>query len=155
MSNVVMLIPITESDAFIADALREASIPALMRRCPIWVAICGYGRAAFALLPRRSGQSTMMVLPRSSERRSAPRLELLIAYRDRGSPALPPLEGNTLLRMMRLVAGDAVPDDYLPMLLADARIDVRPIAPRDWSTALKKKAGNFRVLIVGAGCPGC
>jgi 4-hydroxyacetophenone monooxygenase len=93
----------------------------------------------------------------TEEQREAVRaqaLELLIAYRDRGSPALPPLEGNTLLRMMRLVAGDAVPDDYLPMLLADARIDVRPIAPRDWSTALKKKAGIFRVLIVGAGCPG-
>lgn len=155
MSNGIRLDPITESDAFIADALREASIPALMASMShltgdmtIWDS--GIRPAAAPFGPVDDDGLT-------EEQREAIRaqaLELLRDYRDRGSPALPPLDGDTLLRMMRLVAGDAAPDYYLPMLLADARIDDRPIAPREWPAARKEKAGDFSVLIVGAGMSG-
>ncbi|WP_176598964.1 MULTISPECIES: flavin-containing monooxygenase [Sphingobium] len=155
MSNGAELHPITESDAFIADALRDASIPALMASMShlvgdlrLWDS--GIRPAAAPFGPVDNDGLT-------EEQREAVRaqaLELLKDYRDRGSPALPPFDSDALLKMMRLVAGDAVPDSYLPMLLADARIDDRPIALREWPAALKEKAGDFHALVVGAGMSG-
>lgn len=155
MSNFAKVDPISDSDAVIAEALREASIPALMASIShlagdmrVWEG--GIRPVAAPFGPADDDGLT-------EEQREVIRaraLELLIAYRDRGSPALPLFDHGTLLRMMRLVVGDVVTDDYLPLLLADARIDDQIIAPREWSAALKEKASDFNVIIVGAGMSG-
>ncbi|MGK2909492.1 MAG: flavin-containing monooxygenase [Sphingobium sp.] len=155
MSNFAKVDPISNDDAFIAKALQDASIPALMASIShlagdmqVW---------EIGISPAAAPFGPVDVDGLTEEQRETVRakaLELLIAYRDRGSPTLPLFDKETLLRMMRLVVGDAVTDDYLPLLLADARIDDQIIAPRAWSAAMNEKAGDFSVVIVGAGMSG-
>jgi 4-hydroxyacetophenone monooxygenase len=146
---------ITESDAFLEDVLRHASIPALMAvlshiqgNIKNWDN--GVRPAAASFGPTDEDGLT----DHQRHEVHAEALAVLRDYRDRGCPAPAPLDGDTLLRLMRLVAGDAVPEVHLPMLLADAGLDIGPIRSRDWPAPLRQKAGNFAVAIVGAGMSG-
>ncbi|TCZ63635.1 flavin-containing monooxygenase [Roseicella aquatilis] len=74
------------------------------------------------------------------------------AVEDRPPPPLPPAE--TLQRMMSGGVGQAVPEEYIPLLLEETRLaEEDPRAVR-WHRDPGPAAGAFRVLIVGAGLAG-
>lgn len=147
--------PITESDEFIATALRSASLPTLIASL-----VHVTGDPALLRGPIRPGravtgdsQGSFDEAAKQEVRRIA--LEALRAYRDRGCTLPPPPSDATIREMMSFVVGEDVPEDYVPMMLEEMALDGRDAREVPLGVGVpgeRKRA--FRVLIVGAGMSG-
>ena len=149
------ILPITESDTFIADALESASIPTLMMSI---IHITGdtsilEGKIRPAKAEMGDTQSQINIQDQAEIRKQA--LEILKTYRD-GEGHLPPMPSReTLLAMMRFFVGEEVPDAYVPMMLEEMdleREDTRGFQ-RDTGDTRPQSQG-FHVLVIGAGMSG-
>lgn len=148
--------PIVADDASIAHALEEANIPTLMMSL-----IHLTGDAAILdgdirptdVLASPERQGNLTVDQQQTIRARA--LDALRAYRDAGSPALPALPIETLNRMSSFVVGEPIPDEYLPMLYTDMRLNEDFTRPQPWtSESFEERREDYRVLIIGAGMSG-
>src|SRR5688500_18144844 len=117
--------PITESDAFITEALRHASIPTLMMSL-----VHVTGDTSLLRGSVRPGATVMGDVDggMSDDEKAAVRamaLDALRAYRDRGCTLPPPPSDETIREMMSFMVGTEVPARYVPMMLEEMALDGR------------------------------
>lgn len=152
----VVAAPITEEDSFIAAALESASIPTLMMSL-----VHVTGDTSLLDGPIRPKQAVLGELQgymtedeKAEVRRRA--LAALRDYRDRGCVLPPPLPAETIHAMMSFMVGEAVPAEYVPMMMEEMALDGRDArataAPS--AAAVAAARDGFRVLIIGAGMSG-
>jgi len=146
---------ITENDEFIAAALEEASIPALILSM---IHITGDTSVLFGPIrpntPKMGETQGGLSAPEQATIR-AWALETLKRYRDGGCKLPPPPTFETIKQMMNFLIGTTVPADYLPMILDELALD----ESSDRTVRLERKLSNaerenYRVVIVGAGLSG-
>ncbi len=147
--------PIIEDNAFIAEALESACIPALMVSL---VHLTGdAGVLDGPIRPQRAvlgeSQGFMSKGEKAAVRERA--LRALAAYRDRGCPLPSQPDGPTIRRMMSFMVGEEVPDEYVPMMLEEMALDGHDARQVPWEDApsVATKQG-FHVLVIGAGMSG-
>lgn len=146
---------ITEDDAFIETALKDASIPTLMMSL---VHLAGdTSLLSGAIRPRTAMlneyQGSMPEAEQAQVRAMA--LQALKKYRDGGCRLPPPPDRETIHRMMSFMVGEPVPEEYVPMMLEELALDQRDARAPDWHRAVTDaERAKFHVAIVGAGMSG-
>jgi 4-hydroxyacetophenone monooxygenase len=140
---------ISQDDAFIANALKRASIPALMMSM-----IHMSGDESLLAGPIRPGRAGLGdeqggMSPDEKEEVRARALEIIKAYRDGGCRLPPPPSHDTILEMMGFLVGESVPEEYVPMMLEEMALDGQDAREPHWHCE-----ADFRVLVIGAGMSG-
>ena len=145
--------PFTTSDAEIAAALEDVSIPALLLSC-----VHMSGDATLLDGPLRPAgiflnevQGYMSEDDKAAARALA--LGIIRDYRDRGCPEPAPVDAAQLQRMMNFLACAEVPDEYVPMMLEEMELDGRDSR----GTAFESEPGDradFPVIVIGCGQSG-
>ncbi|WP_280343216.1 flavin-containing monooxygenase [Nocardia neocaledoniensis] len=146
-------VPFTDADDDIAAALLDLSIPTLMLSL---VHITG----DIELLRDRLRPNGVFLNEvqgfMSPEDQAAVRelaLPILRDYRDRGCPEPAPLSGEVITEMMRWLVCEEVPEEYLPMVLADLELD-----GTDPDEAVRESdhsdRDDFNVVVIGCGQSG-
>ncbi|MFI5044134.1 MAG: flavin-containing monooxygenase, partial [Acidimicrobiales bacterium] len=142
--------PFTTSDAEIADALTDVSIPTLMLSL---VHMSGdpeliRGRLRPAGLFLNEVQGYMSDEDKAEVRALA--LDVIRDYRDRGCPEPDPVSPELLKEMMEWLVVEAVPDEYVPMLLEEMELD--GVASRRVPAPTEAAAREaFPVVVIGCG----
>jgi 4-hydroxyacetophenone monooxygenase len=145
--------PFDTSDADIAEALLDVSIPTLMLSL---VHLSGdpeiiRGRLKPAGLFLNEVQGYMTEDDKSEVRALA--LELIGAYRDRGCPEPEPLSGELVHEMMSWLVCEDVPAEYVPMLMEEMELDGTDA--REVRAELDPVVADaFPVVIIGCGQSG-
>jgi 4-hydroxyacetophenone monooxygenase len=145
--------PLRSSDAEIAAALADVSVPALLMSC-----VHMSGDASLLDGPLRPAgiflnevQGFMSDDDKATARKLA--LDIIRDYRDRGCPEPKPVDAATLKRMMDWLVCTDVPDEYVPMMLEEMELDGRD--PRVTTMTSDSAArGRFPVVVVGCGQSG-
>ena len=147
--------PFSSSDADIAAALAEVSIPTLLLSC-VHMAGAQLLDGDLATL-RPAGlflnevQGYMSEEDKSTARALA--LGIIRDYRDRGCPEPPPVDAALLKRMMDWLVCEDVPAEYVPMLLEEMEL----AGHDERGTSLHSDAAAraaFPVVVVGCGMSG-
>jgi 4-hydroxyacetophenone monooxygenase len=146
--------PITENDAFIARALEDANIPALMASIVHLTGDTSLLDGPIRLQPAIMGvvQGGLSAADEATVRTDA--LDALRAYRDRGCTLLPPSSPETVRRIMSFVVGEAVPDEYVPMMLEEMALDGNDGRDVRWDAVPLEARQRFHVVVIGAGMSG-
>ena len=149
--------PFISSDAEIAAALEDLSIPALMLSC-IHMIPDAAGRRAILDGPIRPAgiflnevQGYMSEEDKAAARKLA--YDVIRDYRDRGCPEPEPVDASMLKAMMDWLVASEVPDEYVPMMLEEMELDGRD--SRD--AVLRSDPGaraEFPVIVIGCGQSG-
>ena len=138
--------PFTSSDAEIAAALEQVSIPTLLLSL---VHITGDPR--FIREFKQAGLFLNEVQGFMSEedkaRARAEALPIIAAYRDRGCPMPAPLSRELVREMLDWAACEHVGEDNLPLVLEE--LDLEGADPR--RPARLEDTGDFHVIVIGAG----
>jgi len=150
MANPHAGVPFTTSDAEIATALEDVSIPTLLLSL---VHLTGdleliRGRFAPAGLFLNEVQGYMSEEDKAAVRALA--LPLIAAYRDAGCPEPEPLDAAAIAEMMRWLVCEPVPEEYVEMLMEEMELDgtdARAVVPP--GTAAGRDA--FPVVVIGCG----
>jgi len=145
--------PITESDAFLAEALECASVPALICSMvhvtgdPSWL------RGPVRPKPPVGGELQGYLSAEEQRQIRAQALEVFKAFRDGGCKLPAPLGDELIAEMMSFVAGETIPAEYLPMMLEELALrgDARDVG---WDQVPPAARQRFRVLVIGAGMSG-
>ncbi|MFZ0833114.1 MAG: NAD(P)/FAD-dependent oxidoreductase [Mycobacterium sp.] len=145
--------PFTTSDAGIAAALEDVSVPALLLSC-----IHMSGDASLLDGPLRPAgiflnevQGFMSEEDQARARKLA--FDVIRDYRDRGCPEPEPVNANLLKRMMDWLVCTDVPSEYVPMMLEEMELDGHDArVPALESTPEVREA--FSVVVVGCGQSG-
>ncbi|KHO28161.1 4-hydroxyacetophenone monooxygenase [Mycolicibacterium setense] len=138
--------PFTTSDADIAAALEQVSIPTLLLSL---VHITGDPR--FIREFKQAGlflnevQGFMSEEDKARVREVA--LPVIADYRDRGCPAPAPLPAELLREMLDWAACEPVDDDNVPLMLEE--LDLEGVDPRRPTTL--EDTDGFRVVVIGCG----
>ena len=147
-------IPRSSDDASIAQALEEASLPALI---PALVHITGDTSLIERYAPRVPGRDLDGASLSDDEDREVRALALKALKAIRDGNAQPPasLSDTTMCRLMSWCAGEEVPSEYLPLVLEECRFDPRDARGLEWSRPpAPDVVTRFRVAIIGAGLGG-
>ena len=145
--------PFTTSDAEIAEALLDVSIPTLMLSL---VHMTGdpeiiRGRLRPAGLFLNEVQGYMTEEDKAEVRALA--LEIIRDYRDSGCPEPEPIPAELVHEMMNWLVVEEVPDEYVPMLMEEMELDgadARQVpAPVDVAAR-----SEFPVVVIGCGQSG-
>jgi 4-hydroxyacetophenone monooxygenase len=146
---------ITEDDAFIARVLEHASIPTLMMSI---VHVRGENRLLSSnIRPKKPfiNQYDGGLTEQEKAHVRAMALEALRNYRDRGCTLPPPPSPELVREMMSFIAGERVPDEYVPMMLEELALDGRDSRAPRWNKPVpQSERVKFHVLIIGAGMSG-
>lgn len=138
--------PFTTSDAEIAAALEQVSIPTLLLSL---VHITGDPRYIRefkqAGLFLNEVQGFMSEEDKARAREVA--LPVIADYRDRGCPVPDPLPAEVVREMMDWAACEPVDDDNVPLMLEE--LDLEGVDPRRPRTL--ENTGGFRVIVIGCG----
>ena len=140
--------PFTTSNAEIADALLDTSIPTLLLSLVHMSGEPQLIRGALkpAGLFLNEVQGYMSEEDKATARALA--LKVIADYRDRGCPEPAPIDGALLKEMMEWLVCEPVPDEYVPMLLEEMELDGRD------SRAVQppaEGAQDFPVVVIGCG----
>ena len=149
-------LPFADSDAEIAAALEEVSVPVLLCTMvhitgdPGWIR--SHLRPAGLMLNEYQGFMDPDALA-EVRRRALPEI---IAYRDRGCiPAAQQPDATLLKEMMDFIAVEPLPDDVIPMMLDEmglSEVDAKAI---DWTDDVPAETkADFPVVIIGCGQSG-
>ncbi|MCG2579286.1 MAG: NAD(P)/FAD-dependent oxidoreductase [Marinobacter sp.] len=155
--------PITEDDTFIAEALKDVNTAAL-----IMSVVHMTGDTSFLKGPIRP-KNTDVVSAGSDDQASygeggftreemdavrAQALEVIQGYRERGC-TLPKLDESAVKEMFNYMSGRELDEEYLAFIkeeIALDGVDHRGLVLED--PALKARAANFPVVVIGAGMGG-
>jgi 4-hydroxyacetophenone monooxygenase len=139
--------PFTTSDEEIASALLDVSIPTLLLSLVHMSGdpelIRGALRPAGLFLNEVQGYM-------SEDDKAAVRalaLPVIADYRDRGCPDPQPVSTELLKEMMEFLVCEAVPDEYVPMVLEEMELDGHDVR----ATAAPIGASDFPVVVIGCG----
>ncbi len=147
-------IPGDTDDQWIAEALEDASLPALI---PALVHLTGdFGlidRYASREIGRNVDDAAMSEAEIGAVRALA--LETIRALRDgRAVPPVSPSDED-LVRLLTWCAGEAVGAEYLPLALEEMRLDDRDERGLTWTSPPDSETlAKFQVVIIGAGLGG-
>jgi 4-hydroxyacetophenone monooxygenase len=147
-------IPPGTDDASIAQALEEASLPALV---PALVHLTGDVSLLERYAPRTPGRDVQGAGLSDEEdcEVRARALESLKALRDGKGSSPPPPSDETLCRMMSWCAGEEVPGEYLALAQEEARFDGADARRLEWRRRPPAaELSRFHVAIIGAGFGG-
>jgi 4-hydroxyacetophenone monooxygenase len=138
-------------DAALEDAVQCANLPTLLMVLIHLTGDLAWMREEFR--PKRASPQRLdggYDRTRAASIR-AEALAALRAFRDRGAPLTPLPEPALLAQMMSFSLGQDLPPEYVPMMLADMGLPSAGAAP---TSPLTAAAGDFHVLIIGAGMSG-
>jgi len=146
---------IPADDELIARALEDASIPTLMMSMIHMSGdaslLDGAIRPAGAYINEYQGYM-------SEEDKSAVRaraLEVIKTFRDGGCQLPPPLDRDTIHRMMNFFVTQEVPEEYLPMMLEEMELDGRDQRSDNWGYEVPQQhREQHQVLVIGGGMSG-
>jgi 4-hydroxyacetophenone monooxygenase len=145
--------PFTSTDAEIAAALEDVSIPALLLACVHMTGdvsmLDGPLRPAGIFLNEVQGY--MSEHDKAAGRALA--LDIIRDYRDRGCPEPAPVEPGRLKRMMGWLVCADVPDEYVPMLLEEMELDGRDSRGTVFESDDPAR-DDFPVVVIGCGQSG-
>ena len=149
--------PFSDSDAEIAAALHDVSIPALLMSC-VHMADDDATRESILNGPLRPAGLFLNEVQgfMSEEDKAAVRalaLGIISDYRDRGCPEPRPVDPALLTRMMGWIAAADVPDEYVPMMLEEMGLDVAD-ARSDELVSDPAARAAFPVVVIGCGQSG-
>ena len=146
-------VPFTDSDAEIAVALDDVSIPALLLSC-----VHMSGDTALLDGPLRPAglflnevQGFMSEDAKAAARALA--LDIIGDYRDRGCPEPAPVSPEVLKRMMDWLVCEEVSPEYVPMMLEEMELDGRDQRGTAFVSDPAERA-DFPVVVIGAGQSG-
>jgi 4-hydroxyacetophenone monooxygenase len=148
-------IAITESDEFLAKALEDASIPALLMSIVHITGDASLLDGPIRPKPPLIGEVQGYLTPEEQAHIRAQALAVLKAYRD-GQCKLPAAPSRaTVQKMMNFVVGTEVPQDYIPMMLEELALDGHD----QRAVKLERQLGDeerstYRVIVIGAGLSG-
>jgi 4-hydroxyacetophenone monooxygenase len=149
------LLPITDSDETIRNALESAHLPSLIAALVHLTGdaslVKGEIKPVYDFFG--DGQGGLSEEQRTSTRERA--FAAIEAYRDRGHtlPAQPSFDD--VRAIMNFVAGAEIPDHYIPFLIEELALEGKdPKEPRWPATITESQRKEFHVLIVGAGMSG-
>ena len=149
--------PFTNSDAEIAAACEDVSIPALLLSCVHMTEDEAVRRAILDGPLRPAGLFLNEVQGFMSEQDKAAARALAVGiigdYRDRGCPEPAPIEPALLKEMMDWIAAADVADEYVPMLLEEMGLDGRDARGDVMASDPDARAG-FPVVVIGCGQSG-
>ena len=154
MSPETRCLPITEDDAFLAEALEHASVATLMMAI---VHLTGDASILDGpIRPQRPlpGEHDGGLTDEDKAAVRARALEALRAYRDRGCTLPPPPSPATIRAMMSFMVGEEVSDEYVPMFLEEMALESGDARTVDWSTVPIQRRADYRVVVIGAGMSG-
>jgi len=145
--------PFTNSDAEIAAALQDVSVPTLLLSCMHMSGdaslLDGPLRPAGVFLNEVQG---FMPEPDKVAARALA-LDIIRDYRDRGCPEPTAVDTNLLYRMMRWLVCAEVPQEYVPMLREEMELDGHD--SRDTALESDRRArAEFPVVVIGFGQSG-
>lgn len=146
--------PIIATDDEIAAAVIDADLPALLATLAVMSNDKRLLSEDLQPPPIRMGASIKPQGGMSAEAQDKARrlaVEVLIAYRDQGSPAPHPNEAM-LEQAMRFLARTAGPE-YLPLLKHELALP-RDLGAPDWHKADVAPDRDFKVAVIGAGLSG-
>lgn len=147
--------PITESDAFLADALESASIPTLMMSMVHITGDAQILRGRVRPKPAIMGEAQGFLSEEEKAEVRARALEILSAYRNGGCQLPPPPAPETIREMMSFLVGEPVPAEYLPMMLEEMALEGRSDRDFHWDRDVPGPVQQgFHVLVIGAGMSG-
>ncbi len=144
----------TDDDDAIAKALEDLSVPTLMLSLvhmtgdPKWIR----GDIKPQGLFLNEVQGFMPDEMQAEARRLA--LEGIKAFRDGGCVLPPPPSLELIQEMMSWLVCDAVPEEYLPMMLEEMELDGRDARAIEWDEASATARTEFPVVVVGCGQSG-
>ncbi|KAA0095880.1 NAD(P)/FAD-dependent oxidoreductase [Mycolicibacterium sp. P1-18] len=142
--------PFTTSDAEIAEALLDVSVPTLMLTLVHMSGDPSLIRGALrpAGLFLNEVQGYMSADDKAAARALA--LRVIADYRDRGCPDPEPVDGELLKEMMEWLVCEPVPDEYVPLLLEEMELDGRDARATGWA-ATPAVREEFPVVVIGCG----
>jgi 4-hydroxyacetophenone monooxygenase len=153
MRNPHAGVPFNSSDAEIAAALEDVSIPALLLSCVHMSddpsLLDGPLKPAGILLNEVQGY--MSETDKAAARALA--LDIIRDYRDRGCPEPAPVDANLLTRMMNWLVCGEVPDEYVPMMLEEMELDGHDTRSAALGSSVQARAA-FPVVVIGCGQSG-
>ena len=134
--------PFTDSDAEIAAALEDVSVPALLLSC---VHMAGPELLDGPLATLRPAGLFLNEVQgyMSEEDKAAARalaLDVIRDYRDRGWPEPAPVDAAQLKRMMDWLVCEDVPGEYVPMLLEEMELTGRDERGTEFTSAAADRA---------------
>ncbi len=146
---------ISEDDAFLQSALKEAHVPALMAALVHITGDPGILRGDIKPDYAVLGDMQAGISEADQERIRAVAFKALKAFRDRGCTLPPPPSPELVLEIVNFLVAHEIPQDYTHFLLEELALygtsgSAHEAAPIE----LTEKAKNFRVLIIGAGMSG-
>lgn len=144
----------TEDDATIASALEDLSIPTLMLSLvhmtgdPKWIR--GDIKPQGLFLNEVQG-----FMPEEMQKEARVlALEAIKAYRDGGCVQPPPPSLELIQEMMNWLVCDAVPEEYVPMMLEEMELDGRDSRAVEWDAGSVAARVDFPVVVIGCGQSG-
>jgi 4-hydroxyacetophenone monooxygenase len=145
--------PFTTSDAEIAAALQDVSVPALLLSCVHMSGdpslLDGPLRPAGIFL--NEVQGFMSEQDQATARKLA--FDVITDYRDRGCPEPAPIDAGQLKRMMDWLVCTDVPAEYVPMMLEEMELDGRDSRVTEFEGSAADRA-EFPVIVIGCGQSG-
>jgi 4-hydroxyacetophenone monooxygenase len=149
--------PFTASDAEIAGALADVSIPALLMSC-VHMTDDDAVRQSILDGPLRPAGLFLNEVQgfMSEEDKAAARalaLDIITDYRDRGCPEPTPVPPLLLKRMMDWIAAAEVADEYIPMMLEEMELDGTD-SRADALISDPAVRAEFPVVVIGCGQSG-
>jgi 4-hydroxyacetophenone monooxygenase len=145
----------TESDAELDRALADAHLRSLMAAL---VHLTGDPRYIRRELPGAvnifgDAQAAIPADMQAEMRREA--REAILAYRARGKTLPPPPSAEMVGEMMRFIAGQALPAEYIPLLQEELALDGEDTKAQSWLRDVPAaRRAAFHVVIAGAGVCG-
>jgi 4-hydroxyacetophenone monooxygenase len=146
--------PITEDDAFIAEALEHASVATLVMAIVHLTGDTSLLEGTIRLQPPLPGEVDGGLTDDDKRRIRAMGLDALRAYRDRGGTLPPPPSAATIRQMMSFLVGQEVPDEYVPMFLEEMALDDGDARDVAWDAVPAERREAFHVVVIGAGMSG-
>jgi 4-hydroxyacetophenone monooxygenase len=153
MRNPHAGVAFSSSDAEIAAALEDVSIPALLLSCVHMsgdpTLLDGPLKPAGILLNEVQGY---MSEPDKAAARALA-FDIICDYRDRGCPEPAPVDPKLLTRMMNWLVCAEVPDEYVPMMLEEMELEGHDTRTAPLSSSAEARAA-FPVVVIGCGQSG-
>lgn len=147
--------PITEDDATIEAALKEANIPALMTALVHLTGDADIVRSDIRPDSAFFGDPQGGIPEQNQEEIRKIALEVLKDYRDRGCVLPPVPDEGTIREMMNFLVGDRLPDEYIEFLQSELSLNGEdPYGQPLMDSIPAHHKAEFKVIVIGSGMSG-
>ncbi len=147
--------PFDDDEATIAAYLEDLSVPALMMSMVHMTGDPAVLRGEHKPVGIYLNEVQGFMAPEAQAAVRAQALEVILAWRDTGYPATLAPDDALLAEMMQVLLSEAVPEEYLGLIGEELELDgVDPRAVPWPDDVAPERAGDFHVVVIGAGMSG-